>query len=150
MLPLKCPMRVISQTLDHLQNAGRLNKECIVLWLGHRREGYIEIAEVLRPVHIAKADMFHIPPASMREIMEYLRKNRLMIAAQVHSHPELAFHSRADDKWAIVRHVGAISIVLPYFGANTTPATFMQRVASFALTAENRWIQVKNEAVEVV
>jgi len=36
-----------------------------------------------------------------------------MVAAQVHSHPDEAFHSKGDDEWAIVRHEGALSIVVP-------------------------------------
>lgn len=150
MLPLKCPMSTMAQTLSFLQISGKSRQECVVLWLGRKQADCIEITAVLRPMQHAKADMFHIPPASMREIMDYLKKNRLMIAAQVHSHPEQAFHSSADDTWAIIRHVGAVSIVLPYFASKTTPATFMRDAATFTLTAENRWVTAREKVVEMI
>jgi len=52
----------------------------------------------------AKALVFRIPPSSMTAMMAHLRERKLGLAAQVHSHPNRAFHSRADDAWAIVRH----------------------------------------------
>lgn len=150
MLPLKCSLSVIDQTLGYLQAAGISRQECVVLWLGRRQSDYIEVTGVICPMQRAKADMFQIPPTSMREIMGRLRENRLMIAAQVHSHPEQAFHSRADDTWAIIRHVGAVSIVIPYFASKTTPSTFMKDAATFTLTAENRWVAAQENVVEVI
>ena len=57
-----------------------------------------------RPQQRAAADMFHIPPDSMAALRANLRRNRVMVAAQVHWHPREAFHSLADDHWTIVRH----------------------------------------------
>ena len=67
-----------------------------------------------------------------------------MIAAQVHTHPFEAFHSEADDRWAIVRHVGAVSLVVPYFATTTTPDNFLDQIALFSLDANNQWIEVPN------
>lgn len=103
------PASVITETLRFLQASGQKRCEGIVLWLGSREGCNINIKAVYEPAHHAEADVFHIPPKSMLQLKEYLRKNRLFIAAQVHSHPFEAFHSRADDQWAIVRHTGALS-----------------------------------------
>lgn len=149
MLPLKCTNSTISQTLGFLQEAGRSRQECVVLWLGRRHETHIEICEVLHPLQNAHADMFHLPPASMNKIMEYLRQNRIMIAAQVHSHPKQAFHSPADDMWAIIRHVGAVSIVLPDFALHTTLSTFFHDAAFFNLSPENRWIKAPDNVLGI-
>lgn len=149
MLPLQCTNSAISQTLDFLQEAGRSRQECVVLWLGRRRGTHIEVCEVLYPLQNAHADMFHLPPASMNKIMEYLRQNRIMIAAQVHSHPKQAFHSPADDMWAIIRHVGAVSIVLPDFALHTTLATFFHDAAFFNLSPENRWIKAPDNVLGI-
>jgi len=77
-----------------------------------------------------------------------LRKERLMIAAQVHTHPKLAFHSAADDKWAIVRHVGALSLVVPHYALRTNAVNFVQRTAAFCLNAENEWLQAPQENIQ--
>ncbi|WP_246773998.1 hypothetical protein [Bradyrhizobium diazoefficiens] len=110
-----------------------------MLWFGRETASGIEIEAVCRPAQIAGADIFRIPPAAMREIIGIIAQHGWMIAAQVHSHPQHAFHSLADDKWAIVRHENALSLVVPYFAARTTAASFMQDQKTFKLTADNRW-----------
>jgi hypothetical protein len=44
-----------------------------------------------------------------------LRPDELYVA-RIHSHPGEAFHSRADDANPALSHVGALSVVVPYFG----------------------------------
>lgn len=134
-----CRHEHIEQTLKHLQDAGQRGSECVVLWLGRESTSGIEIEAVCRPAQVAGADIFRIPPAAMREIIGILAQHGWMIAAQVHSHPFEAFHSLADDKWAIVRHENALSLVVPYFADKTTTASFLQDQKTFKLTADNRW-----------
>jgi len=38
------------------------------------------------------------------------------LIAQVHSHPTEAYHSEADDRFAIVTAEGGLSLVVPNFG----------------------------------
>jgi proteasome lid subunit RPN8/RPN11 len=142
MIALRCPAAVIESTLSILKLAGQEHRECIVLWLGIRRGDVIEVGEAYRPDHFAREDMFSIPPKSMAELMSYLRDKRLMIAAQVHTHPGEAFHSAADDRLALVRHVGALSLVLPYFAEKTSAEAFVADTAFFELSANDRWLQV--------
>jgi hypothetical protein len=134
-----CRHEHIEQMLKHLQDAGQRGNECVVLWLGRESASGIEIEAVCRPAQVAGADIFRIPPAAMREIIGILAQHGWLIAAQVHSHPFEAFHSLADDKWAIVRHENALSFVVPYFAAKTTTASFLQDQKTFKLTADNRW-----------
>lgn len=134
-----CRHQHIEETLRHLREAGQRGNECVVLWFGRESATGIEIEAVYRPAQMAGADIFRIPPAAMREIIGILAQRGWMIAAQVHSHPREAFHSLADDKWAIVRHENALSLVVPYFAANTTAASFLRDQKTFKLTADNRW-----------
>ncbi|MCQ3942700.1 MAG: hypothetical protein DPW22_05725 [Alphaproteobacteria bacterium] len=71
-----------------------------------------------------------------------------MVAAQVHSHPRQAFHSLADDRWAIIRHEGALSLVLPYFAARTTPFNFGDEVKVYRFSDMAEWIEVPRPEVE--
>ncbi len=146
-----CPSAIVRATLTLLQKSGARHQEGIVLWLGRRAEGRVDVVDAYEPAHIAEADFFRIPPPSMQALKEYLRTTRLIVAAQVHSHPMEAFHSKADDRWAIVRHVGAVSIVLPYFAQRTTPERFLSDAAVFQLSGDNRWLQVsRHNLVESV
>lgn len=71
-----------------------------------------------------------------------------MIVAQVHSHPEEAFHSSADDDWAVIRHEGALSLVVPYFAARTTVETFARDLAAFVLSSRNHWTEIEPANLE--
>ncbi len=139
---LSCPLSVVEATLTWLKAAGDHRRECVVLWLGQRQCDAVHIREAYRPEHIAEADRFHIPPAAMARLMEHLRAKRFMVAAQVHSHPEEAFHSKADDAYAIVRHVGALSFVLPAFARRTTASTFLADTALYELAPGDLWKEV--------
>jgi proteasome lid subunit RPN8/RPN11 len=145
-----CPSTVLATTLQHLREAGTRRCECIVLWLGRPADGVIRVEEAYVPLHEAREDMFHIPPASMTTLHAYLRKHRLMVAAQVHSHPREAFHSLADDRWAIIRHEGALSLVLPYFAASTTPLNFGDEVKVYRFSDSAEWVEVARTEVEAL
>jgi hypothetical protein len=136
---IRCPRPVIEATLATMWAGGRRNCEALTLWLARRCPDRVQVVEAYEPPYEAAVDRFHILPAGMRVIMTRLRKERLYICAQVHSHPGRAFHSQADDTWAIVRHQGALSLVVPRFGADTTEATFLDTVAAYSLSNEDRW-----------
>ena len=142
-----CPKAVVEATIDSLRQAGDKGNEGIVLWLGQRQHGSVTITQAYVPEHVARRDMFHIPPAGMRKLLAHLRANRWMIGAQVHSHPGLAFHSRADDAWAVVRHAGALSIVAPYFANRVAAPTFLTDCATFELDQRNTWREVPHAAL---
>jgi proteasome lid subunit RPN8/RPN11 len=137
----------IGQTLRHLQQAGSHGTECLVLWLGRSDADGVSVQAVYRPDQMALADVFRIPPASMRALLEALSERELMIAAQVHSHPYEAFHSKADDAWAIVRHVDALSLVLPDFALKSSKASFLDDAKIFRLIAANRWVSIENAEI---
>lgn len=137
-----CSSVHIASTLGHLREAGARHQECVVLWLGRPSTRGIEVASAYRPEQRAAADMFHIPPESMGALRALLRRDRVMVAAQVHSHPHEAFHSQADDRWAIVRHVGALSLVVPEFAAYTRVETFLEHTKVFRFSSSAHWREV--------
>jgi proteasome lid subunit RPN8/RPN11 len=139
---IKCPLHAIDSTLTHLREAGGRQQECVVLWLGRRQLAAIDIVQCYRPVQFAKADRFRIPPEGMTALQRILRAERLMVAAQVHSHPYEAFHSQADDAWAIVRHQGALSLVVPRFASDTSPHSFLDRTKVFRFSDAAKWDEV--------
>ena len=71
-----------------------------------------------------------------------------MVAAQIHSHPHEAFHSEADDTWAIVRHEGAFSLVVPRFAADTTLDNFLDHTKVFQFSQRSTWDEVPNWQVK--
>jgi len=142
-----CSFTLVEKTLSQLRDAGQRRCECVMLWLGRRNGDNIDVVDAYRPEQVARDDMFQIPRASMNVLYAELRQRRLMVAAQVHSHPLEAFHSRADDRWAIIRHEGALSLVVPYFASDTTAANFLDRTKIFQFSDEARWTEVPRENV---
>lgn len=117
------------------------------MWLGRRGTESITATAAYHPLQVASADRFRIPPAGMQELQERLRQDRAMVAAQVHTHPMEAFHSEADDRWAIVRHEGALSLVLPRFGLSTDLSSFAHDCKVFRLSAESKWCELRGKEV---
>lgn len=142
---------VLSATLLTLKHAGHQRKEGITLWLGERGHAVDHVKLPYEPIHEASVDFFHIPPHGIQALMRKMDETETCVVGQIHSHPEEAFHSRADDHWAIVRHVGAFSLVLPNFALMTSVENFMSQAAVFRLGADDRWREVAaTSAVEVV
>lgn len=141
-LPTLVPTRVVAATLDILKEVGRARRECVVLWLGRREATETSVIEAYKPEQIAAEDFFQLPRTSIATLFDVLRSRGLMVAAQVHTHPARAFHSAADDRWAIVRHVDALSLVLPYFARDVHVSSFFDEAALFRLSPENEWCQV--------
>lgn len=147
---LNCPGSLIDETLAHLREGGSQNCETVVLWLGTERDGVAAVHEVYRPEQEVEVDRFRLPAHSVRAMMGRIRETRLHIVAQIHSHPGRAFHSKADDAWAIVRRVGAISIVVPFFAQGADRSNFGDRSATYQLNNANRWAEVRfSEVVEI-
>jgi hypothetical protein len=140
--PIAVPRNLIRETIVSLRNAGERNAEGVVLWLG-KREDTVTVVEAYVPEYESEMDFFHIPRESMAKLLRHCGETRTFLAAQVHSHPFTAFHSEADDRWAIVRHVGAMSLVVPDFAATTTPDSFIADIAGFSLSPENVWRQME-------
>jgi hypothetical protein len=145
--PVIVTQHVVTQTIEELGQGGRARTERFALWLGHKTQTQVLVSESYVPAYEASSDRFHIGRPAMGRLMEHLRNNDLMIGAQLHTHPEQAFHSQADDRWAIVRHVGALSIVLPYFAQLTTVANFLREAKVFALSSRNLWNEVPAQEV---
>lgn len=146
---VRVPFSAIVATVDALRAAS--TTERVLLWLADKSAGTVIVREVFVPEQYAEADHFQIPRSGMEELLQKLRARRWMVAAQVHTHPGEAFHSWADDRWAIVRHVGALSLVIPRFCQETTAATFVRDALVFEMTGDNEFVQTDpGSAYEVI
>lgn len=143
---LTIPLEVVKQTLAALKASGIQRHEGVVLWLGRRAPAArVVVVEAYVPDHEADDDHFRIPPESMTTLLRHLGHTNTFLAAQVHSHPGEAFHSRADDRWAIVRHLGALSVVIPDFATTTAAETFVNDCAAFRLSERNTWDELSDD-----
>jgi hypothetical protein len=145
---LEIPAALIVETVEHLRTAR--HSERVVLWLGRRDADVVRVCEVFMPIQIADAGYFRIPSAGMAALFRHMRAARLMVAGQVHTHPYEAFHSPVDDEWAIVRHEGGLSLVVPRFCQMTTASTFVDDAKVFRLEANDEFVEVAPTSVYTV
>lgn len=143
MKPVSVSKKGVEETINFLQEAGKRRTECVLLWLAKNSGNHLMVEQIYRPQQTAEADIFRIPPDSMRNLMSKLSSEDLMIAAQIHSHPVAAFHSKADDSHAIVRHIHALSLVLPYFALRTNIDSFLVDTKIYKLNSKNQWVELE-------
>lgn len=150
MARLILPQPILVDTLARLRAGGDLGQERMVAWLGRdAASGGFKVRDAYEPDQLCRRDQFYIPPSSMSALMHTLGRTRSRILAQIHTHPGRAFHSEADAAWAIIRHQGALSLVLPRFAATTTLASFLDEVMTYECTREGEWVLVPNTCIEI-
>lgn len=144
---LKISRSQLQESLDSLKLSRQ--KEKVLLWFGEKTNDESIVLEVFEPIQFATSNYFEIPQEGIQEIMDKVKKEKRIVLAQIHSHPDLAFHSIADDKKAIPRHEGAYSLVLPKFASETNIKNFHKKVATYRLNNKNLWLKVANSNIKI-
>ena len=96
--------------------------EVLVLWLGTidglTNEATVERAFVpdQKPISSEDGVGYFVTGQTLFKLNKGLSETGLRLIAQVHSHPRDAYHSAADDRYAIVTAEGGLSLVVPDFG----------------------------------
>lgn len=122
---------VINDMLEVMREFGAKGFEVLVLWLGHM-DHVSGTANVVRayvpkqnPIQSEGGVGYFVESDTLFELNKALSETGLRLIAQVHSHPREAFHSEADDRYAIVTSNGGLSLVVPNFGnASSDPASW--------------------------
>jgi hypothetical protein len=104
-----------------LRTTGGGVREAVVLWQGRVLDANrAEFTKLHVPRQVTGPLHFNVPLADRLKLLAAVSADDEFILAQVHTHPQHAFHSAADDRLAITKHLGAVSIVVPFFALNWT------------------------------
>ena len=118
----KIPNYILNDTAQALASK---NLEVFILWMAPKKpiKNEYEISRLIIPKqdsHITKCGAYvHIDGRELSRIgfMNFYNKERTII--QLHTHPSSNVEmSLLDKKWEIVKHIGALSIIVPNFGKN--------------------------------
>ena len=113
----RLPAAVLNDTIRVLREVGQGIKEAVVLWQGRVEDAETAaVTRVIVPRQETGPLHFNVPLRERLRILAEVSSADEFILIQVHTHPRQAFHSEADDRLAITKHTGAISIVVPDFG----------------------------------
>jgi hypothetical protein len=111
---------VVSFTLANLQKYGAKGLEGLVLWLGEVEGDVAHVSRAIVPeqksISRESGVGYFVEGNTLFQLNRALAQTGLRLIAQVHSHPNEAYHSEADDQYAIVTAEGGLSFVVPNFG----------------------------------
>lgn len=108
--------------LETMRDFGSHGWEVLVLWLGeiNAADGYAKVIQAYvpkqNPISSEDGVGYFVDSEALFKLNRGLSETGLRLIAQVHSHPHEAYHSEADDRYAIVTENGGLSIVVPEFG----------------------------------
>ncbi|SRR6266487_1027333 len=111
---------VVRATLKTMRDFGAHGCEALVLWLGNVRPPHAHVIMAFTPDQRAITSEsgvgYFVSGETLFQLNRALADTGLRLIAQVHSHPGEAYHSEADDRYAIVTVDGGFSLVVPDFG----------------------------------
>ncbi len=115
------PAPILGRTCALLRARGETGHELLVLWLGRVDSGAATVLHAVAPTQEALRSEdgvgYFVSGETLFELNKLLSETKLRLIAQVHSHPSEAFHSSADDRFAVVTTDGGFSLVAPDFAA---------------------------------
>jgi proteasome lid subunit RPN8/RPN11 len=134
----------VDEVHAHLRAVGRDGHEGLGLWAGTQESDQFTVRQAIIPVqkHIRTRDgvCVAIGPDELHRLNVRLYKEKLVLIAQIHSHPGRAYHSSTDDEFAVATAVGCLSLVVPDYAV----APFdLRKVASYRLDARGRWCEIR-------
>lgn len=137
------PYEAAEAAHSHLRKIGRHGSEAVALWVGVVRENTFEVRETLipkqTPHRTATGILFTVSPEELHRINVWLHQNEMQIIAQLHSHPEEAYHSELDDDLPLATTIGCLSLVIPNFARDPFS---LRRCAIYRLIPEQGWAQL--------
>src|SRR5436309_1989201 len=95
-----------------MRRCGRGEAECVVFFVEH---GASKNTDLVHPVHTAGSGGFEVDSGWLGTFAARQAAERIIVRAQFHTHPGVAYHSTTDDTWPMVGTPGFISIVVPRF-----------------------------------
>ena len=143
---IELPYDSIKQVYGHLRACGHHGVEGVALLAGVQEEYIFEVKTAIIPEQNAynheEGLIYTVSGEELHRINVWLYKNKLTLIAQVHSHPNEAYHSPTDDRYPIITAIGGFSIVVPYFGFN--PIT-VEDWAVFRLNFSKTWQELSTK-----
>ena len=128
---------------SHLRKIGRQGSEAVALWVGVVRENSFEVRETIIPKQTPQRTptgiLFTVSPQELHRINVWLHENEMQIIAQLHSHPQEAYHSELDDELPLATTVGCLSLVIPNFARDPFS---LRRCAIYRLIPDQGWTQL--------
>ena len=131
-----------------LRSLSRGQRESVILWLGTADNEAAMVRRIVVPKQTGSAGHFDVPLGERLKLAQQFACSGEKLLVQLHTHPRQAFHSDADDRLALPRHTGALSIVVPEFAANWEGD--LRDVSVNCHLGGGVWVELGQEAVSTL
>ncbi|NQU52022.1 MAG: Mov34/MPN/PAD-1 family protein [Bacteroidetes bacterium] len=141
-------MTKLGEAFDFLYYAGKKRVEGVSLFAGYSEDTTFFIKEAIIPKqesYMAEGGlMYTVDGEEIHRINAWLYENKMSLIAQMHSHPEKAYHSPTDDRYPIVDTFGGLSIVVPNYA---TGILSLKNWAFYRLSSNKKWDELNSTQV---
>jgi len=138
------PEKVLRDTFKVFRDYGNQFLEACALWVGVDSKDIFYIKEVWFPLQENSMIDYYVSDIDVHLINVKLNKKNYSAIAQLHSHPNGAFHSCIDDEYPILTLPGSFSIVIPDF-ANVPIKSSLNEMVVYRLIFNEWKLQSKEE-----
>ena len=146
---IRVPLDIARHTHAFLQERGVDRLEAVGFWAGIQQDSVFEVCATVIPDQHAQSSKAGaavvIGGAALFDLNVALHRKGWTLVAQIHSHPQRAYHSETDDMYSVVTRVGAISIVVPDFAVGPLDSSTW---AVYRLDENAQWRQLTRSAGE--
>lgn len=140
------PETVVKNTIKVFRDYGNQYLEACALWVGVDSKKVFYIKEVWFPPQENSIIEYYVSDIDVHQINVKLNKNNYSAIAQLHTHPDGAFHSCVDDEYPILALPGSLSIVIPDY-ANIQTKFILNEMFVYRLIF-NEWKLQSTEEVK--
>jgi hypothetical protein len=150
---VKIGEEILPQTRKWLFKAGINHDEAFVLWAGlfNNYQEFIVTTTIYpkqKSLHTINGVGVYVDGEELFKINKWLYENKLILFAQVHSHPTEAYHSNTDDNFPLVNAKGQFSIVIPYYAG--TPKIDLTCCAIYRLNNNGIWDAIQKDIIKSI
>ncbi len=138
------PETILKDTIKVFRDYGNQFLEACALWVGVDSEKVFHIKEVWFPPQENSIIDYYVSDMDVHQINVKLNKKKYSAIAQLHTHPDGAFHSCIDDEYPILTLPGSLSIVIPNF-ANIPIKSIFNEMLVYRLIIKEWKLQFKEE-----
>ncbi len=161
------PKFILEKTIEHIQSYGKQNQEALLFWAGVEVGGFIFVTTCICPealsitvtsnpcslcprdpkfIQTVPLPLIKLDAVAGAKVISEARKRGLHIIAQIHSHPDAAFHSSIDETYAFDTSEGFLSIVVPEFGSHVMAS--LSKCAIYRCEADEKFHRLTTEEIE--
>ena len=114
-LRLRLTDGLLESTQVALREASADSREALVLWAGRPEGPGCIVSHLLLPRCASGPDYLTVPQDERFAVATFLRREQLLLFADLHTHPQAAFLSRADRARPFSAMEGFYAVVVPDF-----------------------------------